>query len=150
MLDVDFSFIDYIYVFFLPNVFNGFISLLWYIRVQCSHWPWKIRSNFFLLYLRVFWINPLFKCRPVLSVRNTLKKSFISFTSSFKKHSCKSVRFFFYSSSLHVGFKKNVPGQIEIEPYVQQIETFVVRIFITMYLGHSNLHLGSTGYLKNY
>lgn len=57
---------------------------------------------------------------------------------------------FFYSSSLHVGFKKNVLGQIEIEPYVQQIETFVVRIFITMYLGHSNLHLGSTGYLKNY
>lgn len=79
-----------------------------------------------------------------------LKRGFISFTSSFKKHSCKSVRFFFYSSSLHVGFKKNVLGQIEIEPYVQQIETFVVRIFITMYLGHSNLHLGSTGYLKNY
>lgn len=125
---------------FLPNVFNGFISLLWYIT--CTLTMKNIKVNFFLLYL--FWIDPLFKCRPVFFCQeNSFKESYFIYFFIYKKHAYKSVIFFFIYIFFIITFvleEKYSTGQIEIESYV-------VGSLLTTYLGHSNLHLRVIGKL---
>lgn len=77
------------------------------------------------------------------SVRKTLLKSLISFTSSYKKHAYKSVIFFSYifSSLLHLCLKKNI---LLVK---SKLNLMWLGVFITTYLGHSNLHLRVIGKL---
>lgn len=102
---------------FLPNVFNGFISLLWYIT--CTLTMKNIKVNFF--YCTYFELILYLSAVQFFSVRKTLLKSFISFTSSYKKHAYKSVIFFFIYIFFIITFvleEKYSTGQIEIESYV--------------------------------
>lgn len=106
---------------FLPNVFNSFISLLWYITCTMFSLTMKnIKVNFFLLYL--FWIDPLFKCRPVFFCQeNSFKESYFIYFFIYKKHAYKSVIFFFIYIFFIITFvleEKYSTGQIEIESYV--------------------------------
>lgn len=128
---------------FLPNVFNSFISLLWYITCTMFSLTMKnIKVNFFLLYL--FWIDPLFKCRPVFFCQeNSFKESYFIYFFIYKKHAYKSVIFFSYifSSLLHLCLKKNI---LQVK---SKLNLMWLGVFITTYLGHSNLHLRVIGKL---
>lgn len=102
---------------FLPNVFNGFISLFWYIT--CTLTMKNIKVNFF--YCTYFELILYLSAVQFFSVRKTLLKSLISFTSSYMKHAYKSVIFFFIYIFFIITFvleEKYSTGQIEIESYV--------------------------------
>lgn len=112
---------------FLPNVFNGFISLLWYIT--CTLTMKNIKVNFF--YCTYFELILYLSAVQFFSVRKTLLKSLISFTSSYKKHAYKSVIFFFIYIFFIITFvleEKYSTGQIEIESYVVgSLHNYVLR-----------------------
>lgn len=105
---------------FLPNVFNSFISLLWYITCTMFSLTMKnIKVNFF--YCTYFELILYLSAVQFFSVRKTLLKSLISFTSSYKKHAYKSIIFFFIYIFFIITFvleEKYSTGQIEIESYV--------------------------------
>lgn len=128
---------------FLPNVFNSFISLLWYITCTMFSLTMKnIKVNFF--YCTYFELILYLSAVQFFSVRKTLLKSLISFTSSYIKSMHTSPSFFFsyiFSSLLHLCLKKNI---LQVK---SKLNLMWLGVFITTYLGHSNLHLRVIGKL---
>lgn len=79
----------------------------------------KYKGQFF--YCTYFELILYLSAVQFFSVRKTLLKSLISFTSSYKKHAYKSVIFFFIYIFFIITFvleEKYSTGQIEIESYV--------------------------------
>lgn len=80
----------------------------------------KYKGQFFF-YCTYFELILYLSAVQFFSVRKTLLKSLISFTSSYKKHAYKSVIFFFIYIFFIITFvleEKYSTGQIEIESYV--------------------------------
>lgn len=124
---------------FLPNVFNGFISLLWYIT--CTLTMKNIKVNFFycnyfelILYLSAvqFYLSGTLLKRVLFHLLLHIRSMHISLSFFF---------IYIFSSLLHKGLKKNI---LHVK---SKLNLMWLGVFITTYLGHSNLHLRVIGKL---
>lgn len=118
---------------FLPNVFNSFISLLWHIT--CT------RSFFFIvLYFEL--ILYLSAVQFYLSGKLFERVLFHLLLHIRSMHTSPSFFFsYIFSSLLHLCLKKNI---LQVK---SKLNLMWLGVFITMYLGHSNLHLRVIGKL---
>lgn len=118
---------------FLPNVFNSFISLLWHITCTRSF-------LFIVLYFEL--ILYLSAVQFYLSGKLFERVLFHLLLHIRSMHTSPSFFFsYIFSSLLHLCLKKNI---LLVK---SKLNLMWLGVFITMYLGHSNLHLRVIGKL---
>lgn len=118
---------------FLPNVFNSFISLLWHITCTRSF-------LFIVLYFEL--ILYLSAVQFYLSGKLFERVLFHLLLHIRSMHTSPSFFFsYIFSSLLHLCLKKNI---LLVK---SKLNLMWLGVFITTYLGHSNLHLRVIGKL---